>query len=391
MGKTIVLRRWQLFGIVAIAGLAFLSVMAVKQTSAHNTTVCVLPPSGLVSWWPGDGHADDIFDNNPGALQNGADFATGFVTSVNGQGFRFDGVDDHIIVDNSPNLDFGAASFTVDYWMNSPLTSDNQGHFLKGNGPYNAGGVGWEIRSLGTRLEFARADGTASPAFLHPDERLFGFDLTPDQWHHIAVAYDFPSRTGNLYVDGSLVDSGQFIVYVDFKVSPPVSTGIPSGPYTDNFDLVIGGGTANDDFEGLIDEVEVFDRALTADEIGDIFAAGSAGKCKVEIDITPGSDPNSINPKSNGVIPVAILGSDSFDVNDVDRDSLKFGPSEAQSAHKDKGHLEDVNDDGHMDLVSHYKTKNTGLAKGDTVACVSGQTTGGGTFIGCDSVRVLGK
>jgi hypothetical protein len=76
-------------------------------------------------------------------------------------------------------------------------------------------------------------------------------------------------------------------------------------------------------FDGLIDEVEVFDRALTAGEIYAIYNAGSAGKCKsfafdVSIDIKPGSAPNSINPRSRGVIPVAILTTDTFDALDID-------------------------------------------------------------------------
>ena len=45
------------------------------------------PPAGMVSWWPGDGNADDIVDGNPGTLSGDATFAPGKV----GQAFRFDG------------------------------------------------------------------------------------------------------------------------------------------------------------------------------------------------------------------------------------------------------------------------------------------------------------
>jgi len=115
----------------------------------------------------------------------------------------------------------------------------------------------------------------------------------------------------------------------------------------------------------------------------------------VDIDIKPGSDPNSINPRSMGVVPVAILGSDSFDVADVDVTTLAFGPSGATPAHDltdsdvYASHLEDVVvEDGITDLVSHYKQKETGLSSGDTEACITGLTNGGIPFEGCDSVRV---
>jgi Right handed beta helix region len=110
---------------------------------------------------------------------------------------------------------------------------------------------------------------------------------------------------------------------------------------------------------------------------------------KVGLDIKPGDAVNSINPRSSGVIPVAILGSDTFHVADVDVATLAFGPNGAPVAHRNDPHLADVNRDGFMDLVAHFATQETGIAAGDTQACLTGKKLDGTALRGCDSVRTV--
>jgi hypothetical protein len=108
-----------------------------------------------------------------------------------------------------------------------------------------------------------------------------------------------------------------------------------------------------------------------------------------EIDIKPGSDPNSINPSLAGDIPVAILGSDTFDVSGVDVDTLAFGPGGTSFDHSHGPHLEDVNGDSYTDLMAHFRIEETGIAFGDMEACLTGQTLDGTPFKGCDAVRTV--
>jgi hypothetical protein len=109
----------------------------------------------------------------------------------------------------------------------------------------------------------------------------------------------------------------------------------------------------------------------------------------IGIDIKPDGFPNSINPYSRGVIPVAILGSDTFDVADVDVTTLAFGPGGAAIAHLN-GHLQDVNSDGIMDLMLHFRTQDSGITCGDESATLTGETLDGQPIEGTDSIQTVG-
>ena len=117
------------------------------------------------------------------------------------------------------------------------------------------------------------------------------------------------------------------------------------------------------------------------------FGPEYAPKIDVAIDIKPGSDADSINPASRGVIPVAILGSESFDVADIDLTTLVFGPDGATPAHRRGGHPKDVNGDGAMDLVSHFWVQDTGITSETDSPCVSGMTLDGAEFEGCGAIQ----
>jgi len=109
----------------------------------------------------------------------------------------------------------------------------------------------------------------------------------------------------------------------------------------------------------------------------------------IEIDIKPRSFPNSINPRSKGVIPVAILTTPTFDATTVDPLSVLFGPDGAMEAHG-RGHIEDADGDGDDDLVLHFRTQATGIQCGDTSASLAAQTGGGQAIQGSDSIVTVG-
>jgi hypothetical protein len=112
----------------------------------------------------------------------------------------------------------------------------------------------------------------------------------------------------------------------------------------------------------------------------------------IEIDIKR----HSISPRGRGVVPVKIFGSEEFDVTEIDVTSLRFGPNEAECAHdltdafEFNEHLEDMNLDGFMDLMTHYRVPETGIACGDTDAMLSGEMLDGLFFEGTDTFETVG-
>ncbi|MHC4557259.1 MAG: hypothetical protein ACYTFW_01905 [Planctomycetota bacterium] len=116
---------------------------------------------------------------------------------------------------------------------------------------------------------------------------------------------------------------------------------------------------------------------------------------KRSIDIKPGSYPNSINlNKKKGGVPVAILGSETFDVMTVDVTSLDF--EEAAPAHDLTDpdvyieHLEDVNGDGYIDLVFHFMTPELTLDEDSIEAILKCYTNDGEFLWGKDEINVVG-
>jgi len=109
----------------------------------------------------------------------------------------------------------------------------------------------------------------------------------------------------------------------------------------------------------------------------------------IEIDIKPGSDPNSINIKSKGRIPVAVLTTPSFDAASVDTETVRFGRtgSEAPAVHSA---LEDIDADGDLYLILHFKREETGIQCGDNAAYLTGKTFSNESLEGSDTVKIKG-
>src|SRR6266566_1116317 len=110
----------------------------------------------------------------------------------------------------------------------------------------------------------------------------------------------------------------------------------------------------------------------------------------VNIDVQPGGSQPVVNLKSQGVVPVAILSTSTFDATKVNPLTVKFGRTgtEASPVHSS---LQDVNGDGLLDMVLQFKTQSTGFQLGDSQATLMGRTLDGTPFRGSSAIQVIGS
>jgi len=221
---------------------------------------CLPPPAGLVGWWPGDENAKDIVGSNDGALKNGATFADGKV----GRAFGFNGVNTSVEVPDSALWTFGNASFTIDLWVNfrgvpdrAPFVDHDEGPGETNKWIFWFDNIGHGIPGPALRFHIN------SPSLGPLDPVIAPWSPNTGQWYHVAV-----TRNGNTYM--LYINGVQVATNTDMQTIPAA-----------NVPLSIGEGDQQYFFNGLIDEVEIYQRALSAQEIQSIFNAGRWGNVRL--------------------------------------------------------------------------------------------------------------
>jgi hypothetical protein len=111
----------------------------------------------------------------------------------------------------------------------------------------------------------------------------------------------------------------------------------------------------------------------------------------VGIDIKPGDARNVINLKSAGTVPVAILGSATFDPMTVDPATVTLAgaPVATRGRGTPMTAEADVNRDGYLDLLVHFRAEDLQLTPSATEAVLYGETFSGQRLRGADSVRIV--
>lgn len=206
------------------------------------------PPSGIVSWWPGEGNAADIIGPNSGVASGGVIYVTGRL----GQAFRFDG--SGIVTAPTTGMPIGSNERTIELWVRVDQVTSNQAMF-GGYGTFGSTGATYHVGALQQGgLTFFSQWGQA----------IFGVAIPTATWTHVVATTR--GQVTYLYLNGAVSAAG----VIPFNT--PAATNFYIGR--------IGGSIGNTvNLIGAVDEVTVYNRALTDTEILGL-ANAPLGKCR---------------------------------------------------------------------------------------------------------------
>ncbi len=224
---------------------------------------CAAPPLGLVSWWRAEANALDEVGGHNGTLHNGAGFDRGRA----GEAFSFNGTNSYVEVPDSASLRL-TNELTIEFWVKrQTLNVPNADYIIEKGGDWTGGDQNYAVAlhrsAYNYCLHFACAGawwGAGSVADLN--------------WHHCAVIARNGQAAPDFYIDGVQ----QTVTYHEGAAS----ISLPSSTRPLHLGALLDPVTGWYYFSRtLVDEVSLYNRALTAVEVQAIYTAERSGKCVV--------------------------------------------------------------------------------------------------------------
>ena len=217
-----------------------------------STHLGVAGENGLVGHWSGDEiQGERVADSSGHGSPGRSSGPLKVVPGVEGMAMDFTGTDDRIEVEHTAAIDLGAVGqdYSVSFWFKSsvPPEADPDAHFISKWGatyPFSF------VQNAGGLVQMRTYDGKSCPTI---DS---GLDLSDGVWHLVVGMHDGTRKRLYLYVDGLLVSSGEDATRGDLRNTGPLHIGRSQG----------------DDFNGVLDEVKLYDRLLTRREIHSQYA-----------------------------------------------------------------------------------------------------------------------
>jgi hypothetical protein len=242
------------------------------RSAIATITVLVTPcpgvPPGILAWWQGENNAVDVVGGNNGTLVNAVTFAPGMV----GTAFKFDGISAYVEIPNSNAFNFASNSpLSVELWAYRTGTAGVMQLIGKRDG-CGSTGIHYQMAFDGNGLIFGGDGGSVRS----------GSQLLLNTWTHLAATFD--GSTFRFYTNGVMAGTGRG------TLGPPAITPLRVGT----------AGTCST-FAGLLDEVSIYDRALSSNEVAAIYQAGSGGKCAIpSVPCAFDTSPSDLKWTSNG-------------------------------------------------------------------------------------------
>lgn len=256
--------------------------------SAHGQA-CSTSAPGLVSWWPADADSLDVQSAHDAVLMNGTTFAPGILPGTSA--FSFDGVDDYVSVAATPDLGM-TSSYSFEAWIDSTGPSSHY-RVIAIRGAGNQNDIEIYIQAASNDLAVVHNRGNGGPT------DYVGFADPPAGLFHLAVTYD--GSIVRAFYDG--VEPA--IVQVSAAMAPPSYTN-KGWEFGRTLHPAFG---APRHFRGTIDEISLYNQALSASDVQAIVDAGPHGKCRDddgdgllnEDELALGTNPNDADTDSDGL------------------------------------------------------------------------------------------
>jgi hypothetical protein len=250
-----------------------------------------VPSNGLVGWWPFNGNANDESGNGNNGTVNGATLTTDRFGNAN-QAYSFDGVDDLISANLSQNLDL---NWSFSLWFNK----DNLSSFVS----QNVVGFGLDDCCFGSPSIGLNGIGASQCIDLTQNpERVYIFDGTSEcnnvtildslirnQWFHMLIVKQ--NNIFNFYLNNALSSS---VNNLNFNIFSDIFLG---NRHLFSFQF----------YEGKIDDISIWNRALTECEIQDLYNSQLGSFSNANVSVNPTSSEIGSNATLTVSSPVSSL------------------------------------------------------------------------------------
>ncbi len=268
--------------------LFFVLIAGISNLYAQNVPSYV-PTNGLVSYWPFNGNANDESGNGNNGIVNGATL-TSDRNGVSNKAYRFDG--NSTIYNNNNSLrqliDLNN-SFSIGTWFNRDASGNTAGSpqekvifAFDGSNTFPYKRV-WltigQTNDTTTYILFERNNNTTTPnGSLYLKTNTF---IQPNTWHYVLVNYD--GTNVKIYIDNKLLTT-----IINGNLNMPQSMQGPDN-YVTSFNLGDNNQNNRDNFAGILDELTIYNRSLTQQEVTALYNGGtqsSLSSTKVYVDAT---------------------------------------------------------------------------------------------------------